>query len=323
MYEEVKMELLDEISALEFELQEEREARLAVEKELTETRSRERALLEMKAIADGEVERLRGEVSGLENHLRVTQKQLHAAEEQLDREKERHNKTKNDWETKYNETVTFKDEEMARIKQEHADEIAKMKAEMQRMMEEMKREADAQIAKMQEEKEESINRVEVLAEEKMTVLERTTAKVSKSGYLWKYEEGFMKNTWKKYYFVLKSSFLSWYSDQSCTEKEPVGVIDLESARAYKAPRKEKEKKKYEGCEFEIRSTTRVVNLRVDYARDVDPWVQAISMAKARYLSSGTVNLDKVSVDAVKQGLVGTSTTTKSSTTTTKSTTPRG
>ena len=63
----------------------------------------------------------------------------------------------------------------------------------------------------------------------MTVLERTTAKVSKSGYLWKYEEGLLKNTWKKYYFVLKSSFLSWFHDQS-QNKEPVGTFDLESAR---------------------------------------------------------------------------------------------
>ena len=110
MYEEVKMELLDEISALEFELQEEREARLAVEKELTETRSRERALLEMKAIADGEVERLRGEVSGLEDHLRVTQRQLHAAEEQLGLERENHKHTAINWERKYEEMVSFKDE---------------------------------------------------------------------------------------------------------------------------------------------------------------------------------------------------------------------
>ena len=63
----------------------------------------------------------------------------------------------------------------------------------------------------------------------MTVLERTTAKVSKSGYLWIYEEGFLKNHWKKYYFVLKGNFLIWFHDQAMN-KEAIGTFDLENAR---------------------------------------------------------------------------------------------
>mmetsp|Transcript_8414 Transcript_8414/g.11332 ORF Transcript_8414/g.11332 Transcript_8414/m.11332 type:complete len:944 (+) Transcript_8414:798-3629(+) len=304
MYEEVKSELMEEIAALELELDHQQEERLELERELAATRSRERALLEMKNLADSEIEKLRQHITELQDELARLKAHLRSTEEYLHQEREKHKLTIISWEKKYQDMMDRKDAEIERMKQESERQIAGLKEEMQQLMDEMKAQLERELQRAQEEKEESITRVEVIAEEKLTVMEKKTAKVSKSGYMWKHEEGLLKSHWKKLYFVLKSNFLSWYSDQN--QASASGMIDLENSRVYKTQfgKKEKDKKKYEGREFEIRAGERVVEIRVDYARDCDAWIQAISMAKARHLASGTVNLDKVSVAAVKQGLVG-------------------
>ena len=120
------------------------------------------------------------------------------------------------------------------------------------------------------------------------MMERNSSKVTKSGYLYKYEESLLgMRSWKKYYFILKSNFLSWYPDAHSAT--PVGMVDLEEARIYESPAK---KKKHEGCEFEVKSPAKTVLIRCDYAKELKPWIQALSMAKARHLTSHTVDLDK-------------------------------
>ena len=154
----------------------------------------------------------------------------------------------------------------------------------------MKRQAELDMARLQEEKEESLARLEAMAEEQLMVMERSTAKPTKSGYLWKKGGGL--NPWKKLFFVLKSNYLTMYKDNSDTTV-PIGVIDIEHCRVYKsAPSKKKKDAKFDGCEFEVASKDKTTLIRCDYARDVDQWIQAITMAKARHMASTTINLDK-------------------------------
>jgi hypothetical protein len=128
-------------------------------------------------------------------------------------------------------------------------------------------------------------------QEMLTVMEQSKAQVTKKGYLFKYEETMMGKKWKKYYFSIKSNFLAWYHDRSA--EKPLGIIDLEDGKLEASKSK---KPKYEGCEFKISvpsgSGSRVLQLRVDYAKDRGPWMEAMAMAKSRHIAAGTINLDR-------------------------------
>jgi hypothetical protein len=110
MYDRNERDLLDEVDALESEIASHQQHVDSLDKELAEARSHERALNEMKHMADDEIEKLRKIIEGLEYKIRTTHHQINLANDSLAQLKDLQRTTVIDWEAKYRETLEMKDE---------------------------------------------------------------------------------------------------------------------------------------------------------------------------------------------------------------------
>ena len=120
-------------------------------------------------------------------------------------------------------------------------------------------------------------------------MEQINARVTKTGFLFKLNEGQFARAkkWKKYYFHLRSNFLTWYKDRN--SNEIIGMFDIENA-SINAVVRDKDKK-LEGKEFELKNSSGTLNLHVDQAKERADWIEAIKMAKERHNAAATLSLD--------------------------------
>lgn len=299
-YAELESSLRDDLATLEEALTIEQEEKSALRTQLEDQKTQNALLQQSQKDMSDELQRLRDRIAELEHLLALANARIKALQEKLDKERNDTEQVIADLENDLLDLADQKDRELAKCRKECDEAIALMRAEMEATIEKIQKAADARVQEAMTEKTKAVQKVTVEKDQQIQILEKTSTKPLKTGFLSKRGGKSATGTWQKRHFVLKSNFLAYY--RSPSDPKPVGLIDLESSRVYKSEgKKKKPSKKDKPCfEFELAVPDRTYYIKAESEHDLEEWMKAINLAKARHLASVTLNLDQTSVNTARK-----------------------